>query len=215
MLRLGRITVLLIIVFSSIPLIIRVIGDTYPSPVAILFTYPDGTPCELPCLFGIRPGKTSYKAAIALLKANPLFGEQLAEKGIFEASIDDGYDTIWRGAGIFAGQELRVRLYALEKRKVLAIELHIGTNFTLGEIVNFLGTPQPSLNPFGEGISNHLYFPGRSIAVEVSPVGRRTTAPLLYYRPNANDSVDMISASMPNSADWKLKWCGFTARICK
>ncbi len=46
-----------------------------PSPrllAAKLFTYPDGTLCETPCLLGIRPGITPSDAAKGLIDKHPL-----------------------------------------------------------------------------------------------------------------------------------------------
>src|SRR5262249_44610444 len=52
---------------------IKGIGATQPdSTFALLFTNPDGSPCSQPCLFGIRPGVTTYDEAVRLLKAHPL-----------------------------------------------------------------------------------------------------------------------------------------------
>ncbi len=37
----------------------RVIGSTQPrSAIAAIFTNPDDSPCEMPCMFGIRPFST-------------------------------------------------------------------------------------------------------------------------------------------------------------
>src|SRR5512133_1699784 len=44
----------------------------HADPVHLLFTYPSGTACDHPCLFGVQPGKTSYADAFALLRAHPL-----------------------------------------------------------------------------------------------------------------------------------------------
>src|SRR5260221_2458504 len=50
----------------------RMIGGLHPSPAAMLFTNPDGSPCKLPCLFGVRPGETTVEEALRLLVAHPL-----------------------------------------------------------------------------------------------------------------------------------------------
>ena len=48
------------------------IGSAQPLPFSALFTYPDGSLCESPCLLGVRPGHTSHEDAIALLRSHPL-----------------------------------------------------------------------------------------------------------------------------------------------
>jgi hypothetical protein len=47
-------------------------GIGAPKPAfAQWFTYPDGTLCPMPCLFGIRPGVTMMNEVDAILKAHP------------------------------------------------------------------------------------------------------------------------------------------------
>ncbi len=47
-------------------------GGTAPRPAfAEWFTYPDGKPCPMPCLFGIRIGITKLDEAEAILKQHP------------------------------------------------------------------------------------------------------------------------------------------------
>ncbi len=44
----------------------------YPTDATqIIFTNPDGTACDRPCLFGVRPGQTSYAEAVTTLHAHP------------------------------------------------------------------------------------------------------------------------------------------------
>lgn len=50
----------------------RLIGGAQPFAFSALFTNPDGTPCERPCLFGVRPGYTRHEDAIAILRSHPL-----------------------------------------------------------------------------------------------------------------------------------------------
>src|SRR5262245_35734692 len=70
--RFIRLTLKLVLLSASIIVVDRLLGGTRPSPLAPIFTFPDGTPCERRCLFGIQPGVTSVVDAIALLKAHPL-----------------------------------------------------------------------------------------------------------------------------------------------
>lgn len=71
MFRLLRLTLALIATFAAGIFVASRISSTQPSALAVLFTNPDGTPCERPCLFGVRPGTTTRNEAIALLKAHP------------------------------------------------------------------------------------------------------------------------------------------------
>lgn len=49
------------------------VGSVAAKPIMEhLFTNPDGTPCERPCLLGIRPNRMSFRAAYAILQRHPL-----------------------------------------------------------------------------------------------------------------------------------------------
>jgi len=72
MLRLLRSTIFLIVACALATVSARLLGGTRPSPFVSVFTGPDGSTCDQPCLFGIRPGQTTTKAAVALLTMHPL-----------------------------------------------------------------------------------------------------------------------------------------------
>jgi hypothetical protein len=77
MIRLLRLTLLLCCLWSPLIVIAQRIGATQPtSPFfAEVFTNPDGSPCEQPCMFGVRPGLMSEDEALAILKTHPLTSE--------------------------------------------------------------------------------------------------------------------------------------------
>jgi len=70
--RLIRLTLILVLLTASMIVTVRLFGGTRPSPLTMVFSYPDGTPCQQSCLFGIRPGDTSAVDAMAFLQAHPL-----------------------------------------------------------------------------------------------------------------------------------------------
>jgi len=47
-------------------------GLVSSSPLATVFSSPDGLACEAPCMFGIRPGITNTSEAMLLLQSHPL-----------------------------------------------------------------------------------------------------------------------------------------------
>jgi hypothetical protein len=47
------------------------IGNQSPSPLASLFTDPEGRPCQMPCLLGIQPGQTTHVDAVRLVRTHP------------------------------------------------------------------------------------------------------------------------------------------------
>src|SRR5215471_5045053 len=71
-LRFVCISLALIVMLSSVMLAIHVIGGLFPNPIAVLFTNPDGSPCQMPCLFGVRPGVTTLDEGLRILDKHPL-----------------------------------------------------------------------------------------------------------------------------------------------
>src|SRR5258707_4536031 len=53
-------------------LAIHLIGGLYPNPIAVLFTNPDGSPCQMPCLFGVRPSVMTLDEGLKILDQHPL-----------------------------------------------------------------------------------------------------------------------------------------------
>src|SRR5262245_25098994 len=73
MIRLLVRTSALILFFAVAIVAVRLVGSTQPRPAlfSVLFTNSDGSPCEMPCMFGVRPGKMTVDKAISLLKGHP------------------------------------------------------------------------------------------------------------------------------------------------
>jgi len=72
MAKISRLSLIVLAVVTLFVTVGRWLGYTQSPNLALLFTYPDGTPCQRPCLFGIRPGQSSYAQAVALLQFHPL-----------------------------------------------------------------------------------------------------------------------------------------------
>ncbi len=69
--RIGCVGLICIALCAGGITLARRIGGTQVSPLAAIFTLPDGTPCPETCLFGVQPGKTSYDQAILLVQQHP------------------------------------------------------------------------------------------------------------------------------------------------
>ncbi len=67
MTKLRRGLVAMVVVFSLLIQLTRLVGTASASPLSALFTGPDTSRCTQPYLFGIRPGETTVEAAAALL----------------------------------------------------------------------------------------------------------------------------------------------------
>jgi hypothetical protein len=123
MFRILRLTLALVGSLIVLVLTVRLIGNAQPSPLALLFTNADGTPCQQPCLLGVQPGKLSTEQAISLLKKHPLM------RGV-QADIvrtDSGVSTVLKanGQGVFAGGQLLIEFVAPDNEMVSYIELHL------------------------------------------------------------------------------------------
>jgi hypothetical protein len=72
--KLLRLVLLLTFTSAAAIFLARQIGLQRPNPSILtkVFTNADGTPCNMPCAFGIEVGKTSFDDAILLLGQHPL-----------------------------------------------------------------------------------------------------------------------------------------------
>jgi hypothetical protein len=71
--RLLLYIIILTALFSGGIALTSALGKTAPPPAfAQWFTTPDGSPCPMPCLFGIRPGVTKWDEVDSFLKSHPL-----------------------------------------------------------------------------------------------------------------------------------------------
>ena len=70
--RLIRLFLVVIGTLFGAMLAIHLIGGLYPNPMAVLFTNPDGSPCQMPCLFGVRPGQMTVDEGLEILDKHRL-----------------------------------------------------------------------------------------------------------------------------------------------
>ncbi len=54
--RFVLVTMALIVLSGIMAAGARLVGSVRPLSLAVLFTNPNGSPCQRPCLFGVRPG---------------------------------------------------------------------------------------------------------------------------------------------------------------
>lgn len=77
--------VLLILSGSGLIAPMRLAASVAVSRVNYLFTNPDGTPCQRPCLLGVQPRIMSFRRATQILRLHPLV-EQVDESGCSRVS---------------------------------------------------------------------------------------------------------------------------------
>jgi hypothetical protein len=116
MIRLLARTSALMLTFTATILIARLAGSTHPKPAlfSVLFTNPDGSPCEMPCMFGVRPGKMTVDEAVARLQQHPFTRGMTFRKGSSETAFADAeYE--------FAGENGKIVIYKADQIAFLCI----------------------------------------------------------------------------------------------
>lgn len=109
MIRLLARTSALMLTFAVAILSARLVGSTHPKPAlfSVLFTNPDGSPCERPCMFGVRPGKMTPEKAVEILKQHPITHGMTLRTGSSEtAFLDAEYE--------FAGEFGKIIVYSYQ-----------------------------------------------------------------------------------------------------
>src|SRR5437870_3620679 len=97
--RLPSLTLLLIFATFLAVTASRLIGNAQTPPtIAAIFTNPDGSPCEMPCMFGIRPGTTGLGDMLVKLRTHPVVsGLKLMESTSASGSeyqLSDHYQSV-------------------------------------------------------------------------------------------------------------------------
>jgi hypothetical protein len=84
---------------------LRAMGRAQPIGIDGWFTNPDGSPCVMPCLFGIRPGVTPFQDVEKLLTVHPVLHRSdvqltLSELGAQFVTATYSLDISWYGSDI-------------------------------------------------------------------------------------------------------------------
>jgi hypothetical protein len=72
MLRLARIAAFFVACCAAFVFGVRAIVASNPNSVEVWFTNADRSRCEMPCLFGVRPGETTFKDGVTVLGEHPM-----------------------------------------------------------------------------------------------------------------------------------------------
>src|SRR5262249_11028164 len=89
----------------------------------MIFTNPDGSACQQPCLFGIRPGTTTYDQAVVLLKTHPLtrgYPQYLQAQFNPDGSVFRQIELVGSGTRIFMSYNKDQAIYSVQWRFVPA-----------------------------------------------------------------------------------------------
>jgi hypothetical protein len=112
--RFFRLALALTIIFLLTILTSRFVGATQANPIAVLFTNPDGSPCQMPCLFGVRPGETTLDEGLQILDKHPL------THGMSRKNLSDGVTL--------HSQEVFIDLWASENNLIIKVSLDFEAN---------------------------------------------------------------------------------------
>lgn len=204
MFRILRVSLVIVVGLAAATFAAQVLGQAQPSPLAPLFTNPDGKRCEMPCLFGIRPGLTTRSEAIALFKAHPFTNAARAQ---YTPSEDMGDDTM-----TFSAQSMIfvIKFSHSADERVTDIIMHLSdarvVPASAAEVVAFLNAPQK----VDVGALVVLWFDPTITAV-IEPGDLDGAVPRLQL----GDKVISLWVHEPvPTASRGQDWCGFTARSC-
>src|SRR5207302_1104975 len=85
---------------------------TQSNPLDVLFTNPDGSPCQMPCLFGVRPGQMTVDDSLRVLQQHPLthnMRKEILDNGI--ALQTDGFVLL-----VYSNNGTRINWLNLDRR---------------------------------------------------------------------------------------------------
>lgn len=119
---------------------LRAINARALTPLAQLFTYPNGAPCPRPCLLGIQPNQTSYQTALRYISQHPLtrgFAREISESGAFLSGT--GVEIT---LGATNGKLIHIFILIQPPHPDSA---GVFADLSLGELLNALGPPQGAL----------------------------------------------------------------------
>ncbi|MFQ3535848.1 MAG: hypothetical protein SNJ58_08220 [Aggregatilineales bacterium] len=183
-----------------------------PTPFALLFTLPDGTPCSRPCLFGARAGETTYQEALDLLNRHPLTRALARRERVSTlGALYEGLELIVEVQGDAWGRLVQISLHfqpsyvqrlRLPSDPLEAMPHAPLTHGSMGETVAAIGIPDYVRLDGGRELRLYYQFDGLTF----------------YYtrrneRLNPSDvltSLYMYAVPFPESPSL-LVWSGFTS----
>lgn len=233
MYRFAQFTAALIIFLVGGIGAVRAGSNLAPTHLALLMTYPDGSPCAAPCVLGIRPGFTLRQQVPGLLRQHPFVQDNnsslcLEQYGVCEFRLR-GFDMV----GLV--------LYGVDN-KVIDVYLKLDLSrpnihpLLMGDFVSVLGTPDKLIPHYGcctltqydrtmtwidqfkPTYGFWFYFTGKGImAQDYASVSNgvyqlRPDSPVLGFRvfnPVVDDNA-IIQGGLTTFSPWD-RWHGFTS----
>jgi hypothetical protein len=159
----------LVVLMTFITLLasVRLVGSRQKSLLPLIFTNPDGSPCQRPCLFGAEPGRMTSDEAVAVLKRHPL----TRTMKVSERSDVAEYIVEAKGVRILVGRGGE-HLYLLfvnndnPDYELPAMPEDFPNSGALGEVILTFGSPQyvsmsSSTTRWDSGPGVETFYPDR------------------------------------------------------
>jgi hypothetical protein len=146
------------------------LGKTAPPPAfAQWFTYPDGSPCPMPCLFGIRPGITKWDEAYPLLKSHPLLMINSLKNQSGTTIVTKSFDVAIKGN---ADQIYSMRIINNKSDVVNIFYVYLygldDTHVTMADVLILFGSPQSiTVSPYNGSDATFIQFQNQTLRVTV------------------------------------------------
>lgn len=158
---------------------LRVAAATSIPRLNYLFTNADATACQRPCLFGVRPGRVSFRQAVRLLSKHPLI-----------------YDIDPSACGRVSGFcTFRVRMYGA-RGAIVAQEPNKDQEFIVQDIyLAFEHTPDsPELGDFISALGTKMFMIPHYLDVNnASVTGKTNTVPTCCSSTDLEFAVEKLS----------------------
>jgi hypothetical protein len=119
MIRFSRLCLVLFGSFAAMLVTIRLVGAAQPDPASALFAGPDGSPCTMPCMFGIQPGETTLDETLRLIETHQVLSTMLQQP---LEGVDLNHGFVLRARGIMITIRTRLR-YVDDKNVVDSISI--------------------------------------------------------------------------------------------
>jgi len=202
--RLLRFILLLIFIAALLMFAARLIGSTHSATqLATVMSQPDGTACNHPCLFGVRPGETSFEQAVAILHAHPLTHEA---KWLTALTLQLNGPPAYVGFSITPDKVIdSITLSDNMEDTGIPVPGSLADSIPLGELILAFGAPNIAL-PGSD------YFVASFPTVGVIAAVARPDDLRAYVRPDTHMNMVMIYVVRPCQLPVNLyvhPWAGF------
>ncbi len=158
---------ILTVLFSSGIVFAGQSGGNAPLPAfAQWFTYPDGKPCPMPCLFGIQINMTKLDQVDAVLKAHPSIHK------LNDYATEEGFPSRWywtgaRSASADLGFDAEDKTFLIYR--IVVVELGNVFPITIFDMLTVLGIPDGvSLSIFENSAQSEYRYSGRDYVLFVA-----------------------------------------------